>query len=478
MHGKQEKRTPRFFLTRAAAACALILLFCLSSMGTVMANTVSATVLDGEAAYTFSMYSADLEDILAQAQERGLPPLGPLDVAERVDNTTTVNIRRGVAMRVRESGRTSEFVAYLGDTVEQALAENNIWLSPEDQVSPGRDMRIQADLAVEVKRCSQVTVTADGKVQTVTMTGGTVADALKQAKVRLGEEDTCNYGLDEPLFNRMNLRVSRMVQIRITADGQTKEYQVPTERVRAALSRCGIQVAETDRLNVRLSDMVKNGMAITVQRVRVEEEKQVEELDYTTRYEYTDSLYAGETEVSVPGEKGQRETVYSVTYIDGVEESRQKVSEAVTKKPVEEVVRTGTRQQLPSLAASPSLGSPAGTRLPSTGGAGTFVDSMGNTVAYASKMTGECTAYSIPGGTTSVGLEAKRGIIAVNPDVIPYGTRMYVTSPDGSIVYGYGVAGDTGGALLDGTVIADLCYDTVEECSIIGRRDMVLYLLP
>ena len=478
MHGKQGKKNPRFFLTRAAAACVLVLLFCLSSMGTVMANTVSATVLDGEASYRFSMHSTDLEDILAQAQEQGLPPLGPLDVAERVDNTTTVNIRRGVTMRVHESGETTEFVAYLGDTVGQALEENNIWLSPEDQVSPGRDMRIQADLAVEVKRSAEVTVTADGKAQVITMTGGTVADALEQADIRLGEGDTCNYGLDEPLFHKMNLRVSRVVKIRVTADGQTKEYQVPTERVRAALNRCGVQVAETDRLNVKLSDMVRNGMAIKVQRVQIKEETEVEELGYTTRYEYSDSLYAGETEVVTPGEKGRRETVYSVTYVDGVEESRQKVSEGLTKKPVEEVVRTGTRQRLPTQAIPTSVpsGSP-GALLPAPG-AGTFVDNMGNTVEYARKMVGECTAYSIPGGTTSIGLEAKYGVIAVDPDVIPYGTRMYVASPDGSVVYGYGVAGDTGGALLDGTVLADLCYDTIEECSIIGRRDMVLYILP
>ncbi|NBK80317.1 DUF348 domain-containing protein [bacterium D16-76] len=467
MHGGFKSKAPRYWLARAAVLCVLLLLFSVFSVVSVMANTVSATVLDGGASYTFSMNSADLESILYQAQQKGLEPLGPLDVAERVENTTTVNVRRGVKLRVTEAGQTSEYIAYKGDTVRKALAENNILLKKSDAVTPGRDMVIEADLAVDVKRSCEVTVTVEGKSQVVSMTGGTVADALEQAKVKLGPKDACNYSLEEPLFDKMNLRVSRMVKVTVTADGKTGEYEIAAQRVQAALERCGIKLGKDDRLNVSRTDMVRDGMAIQVERVRVEEETVESDLDYTTYYEYDNTLYAGEEEVKTPGEKGQRKTTYQVTYVDGEMENRQVLSDVVTKEPVQEVIRTGTKQKA-NMAGS------QGVSLP---GAGTFVDYMGKTVSYSSKMVGECTAYSIPGGTTSIGLEAKYGIIAVNPSVIPYGTRMYVASPDGSVVYGYGVAADTGGALLDGTVIADLCYDTVEECSAIGRRDMVVYIL-
>ena len=156
--------------------------------------------------------------------------------------------------------------------------------------------------------------------------------------------------------------------------------------------------------------------------------------------------------------------------MDGVEESREVASQEVVKEPVGQVIRTGTRQQV----TQPGF-TPGGS---SAGGVGTFTDNFGNTVSYARKLVGPCTAYSVPGGTTSIGLKAEYGIIAVDPSIIPYGTRLYVASADGSVVYGYGVAGDTGGALLDGTVIADLCYNTIEECSYIGRREMVVYILP
>ena len=108
MHGGFKSKAPRYWLARAAVLCVLLLLFSVFSVVSVMANTVSATVLDGGASYTFSMNSADLESILYQAQQKGLEPLGPLDVAERLENTTTVNVRRGVKLRVTEAGQTSE----------------------------------------------------------------------------------------------------------------------------------------------------------------------------------------------------------------------------------------------------------------------------------------------------------------------------------------------------------------------------------
>lgn len=468
MYGGRKRKAPRYWLVRAAAAVVLLVLFSVFSVVSVMANTVSATVIDGEASYTFSMNSAGLESVLHQAEQKGMAPLGPLDVAERVENTTTVNVRRGVNLRVTEAGRTSEYIAYKGDTVRKALADNNIQVKDGDTVTPGRDMLIEADLAVDVKRSCEVTVTVGGKSQILTMTGGTVADALDEAGIKLGESDACNYSLEEPLFDKMNLRVARMVKISITADGKTREHKVATQRVQAALEHCGVKLGENDRLNVKRTDMVKDGMAIEVKRVQVEKETVVEGIDYSTYYEYSDTLYAGEEEIKTPGEKGQRETVYEVTYVEGEEESRTVLSELVTKEPVEEVVLSGTKQKANTIPGSQAASLPA---------AGTFVDYTGKRVAYSSKMTGDCTAYSIPGGITSTGAEAKYGVIAVDPSVIPYGTRLYVATADGSVTYGYGVAADTGGALLDGTILADLCYDTVEECYYIGRREMVVYIL-
>jgi uncharacterized protein YabE (DUF348 family)/3D (Asp-Asp-Asp) domain-containing protein len=471
------KKAPRLLIIRAATALILVLTLSISSFATVMANTVSANVIDGDKSYTFNMSSTDLTEILAQAEEMGLEPLGPLDVAEQVEGTTTVVVRRGVELTVEEAGKVTQLTAYQGDTVEQAMLENSIVLSEDDEITPDRDTVIQGDTQVEIRRACQVVVLADGKSKTVTLIGGTVQDALDEAGVTVGEEDSLNYPKDKPLFDKMHIRVTRVMKVRITADGETQEVETSAQTVEAALKRAGVELAEEDRVEPELTAKVTDGMEITVKRVTLKEEVEVEEIPYETTYEDTESLYEGETQVKTPGQKGTKEITYQVTFVEGEEEGREAVSEKVTAEPVNEVVLRGvTQRQEPqeeSKPQSPNVSGGNGSGV----SAGTFTDMYGNVVSYSSVMSGTCTAYSVPGGTTSLGWDAVYGVVAVNPNIIPYGTKMYITSPDGSVVYGYGVAGDTGGAAMAGDIIADLCYNTVEECSQIGRREMVIYIL-
>ena len=467
MRGRHSRKAPRLLIIRGVLALILAIVFSVSSFATVMANTVSANVIDGDKSYTFSMSSTDMTEILAQAQKLGLEPLGPLDVFEQVGNTTTVNIRRGVSMTVNEGSKKTNLIAYQGDTVEKTLADNNIIVKDTDEVIPSRETTVTAGLSVEIRRLCQVTVIADGECKPYSMLGGTVEDALKKAGVTLANKDSANYELDTSLFDKMILRVSRTVKLKVSVDGRTTEYEVSAATVRSALQKCGISLSTDDKLNVDGKSHPTDGMHIIVTRVTTEEVKELEEVDYPVEYVTSDSMYEDEIEIRTPGEKGEKEVTYKLIYIAGELDEKKVVSEEIIKEPVTEVVVKGTKVRESS--SGPGY---------DTGAAGTFVDSSGNTVSYSQKLVGECTAYSVPGGTTSLGWKAEYGIIAVDPDIIPYGTRMYIVSPDGSIVYGYGIAGDTGGAVMAGDIIADLCYNTIEECSIIGRRDMVIYILP
>ncbi len=472
MHGRHMKKAPKLFVIRGVTALILVLALSVCSFATVMANTVSANVIDGDQSYTFNMSSTDLEEILAQAEERGMEPLGPLDIAQRVENTTTVVVRRGVNMTVTEAGRETQLTAYKGDTVGQALLDNSIVLKEDDQVIPSQDTVLEEDMDVEIRRSCQVVVIADGKRMNVTLQGGTVEDALKEAGVTVGEEDSLNYELDKPLFDKMHIRVTREMKVKITADGETKEYETSAQTVEDALKKCGVELGEDDRVEPELTEKVEDGMEIIVHRVEVKEEVKTEEVPYETEYKDTQSLYEGETEVETEGVPGEKEVTYKVTYVDGKEESREAASEKVTKKAVNEVVLRGVAEKEES-STGPDVSGGNGTGV----SAGTFVDMYGNTVSYSSMLTGTCTAYSVPGGTTSLGWDAVYGVVAVDPNIIPYGTKLYITSPDGSVVYGYGVAGDAGGACMAGDIIADLCYNTIEECSQIGRRTMNVYIL-
>ena len=147
--------------------------------------------------------------------------------------------------------------------------------------------------------------------------------------------------------------------------------------------------------------------------------------------------------------------------VDGVVVESTVLSSEVISEPVTQVTREGTKD-------------PNGWATIESDG--TVYDENGNEVVYKKLLSGRCSAYT-GGGTTATGAPAAFGRVAVNPNVIPYGTKLYICSPDGKVVYGYAIASDTGGACMRNTIIADLYYDTLSECYQIGVRTMNVYIL-
>ena len=165
--------------------------------------------------------------------------------------------------------------------------------------------------------------------------------------------------------------------------------------------------------------------------------------------------------VSVKGIEGIDCDTYEVLLYDGVEADRQLISTERTREPVDEVKVVGTR--------------------------GGKVTEKGDNFSYSKVINCNATAYDLsfqscgkrPGqsgyGITASGTQAQYGTVAVDPRVIPLGTRMYIESADGSFVYGYCVAEDTGGAIKGNKV--DLFFNTNSECLQFGRRSVKVYIL-
>ncbi len=72
-------------------------------------------------------------------------------------------------------------------------------------------------------------------------------------------------------------------------------------------------------------------------------------------------------------------------------------------------------------------------------------------------------------GITAIGLRARKGIVAVDPRIIPLGTKLYIPG------YGEALAADTGGWIKGNRI--DLCFETLEDCYHYGRRKIKIYLV-
>ncbi len=92
---------------------------------------------------------------------------------------------------------------------------------------------------------------------------------------------------------------------------------------------------------------------------------------------------------------------------------------------------------------------------------------------YSRVMQMEATAYTTEdpgcGLYTARGSRLRKGLVAVDPRVIPLGTRLYVVG------YGYALADDTGGAIKGNKI--DLAYESRAEAFKFGRRMVTVYIL-
>ncbi len=274
----------------------------------------------------------------------------------------------------------------------------------------------------------------------------------------------------------MSVMPPKEYDVKINVDGKTLGVRC-SGTVSDALDAADITVYADDLMNIGFSEPLNDRTNIIINRVDIVEEVDVKTIAYATKYREDDMQTAGYTETVVNGEEGEIETTTRHVYIDGELVSSAVIDEDITE-PVDEVVVVGTKEEEPEPEPEPEPVPVAAEAAPTAYSADVALDENGIPVSYSQILTGSSCAYTAPAGAlTSTGRVAAVGIVAVNPDIIPYGTELYITSADGSRVYGYAIAGDTGGAVMRGSIIADLFMNTESDCYDWGRRDVNIYVL-
>lgn len=300
-----------------------------------------------------------------------------------------------------------------------------------------------------------VTVSVDGELLEITTRADTVSEAIKDAGILLSGEDKVNFDLKSNLDDVDGvISVSRPITLHVTMAGQNKVIKTYTDNVSDALKENGIHVGGSDQIIGGESDGTANdGDTITVVIVSTKVVEENFSVPYETVYVEDATLYKGESEIAVQGQNGSVERKYTVTYEDGVEVSRELISEVKTE-PVNQVIAVGTKVY--------------------------FTNNRGFNDSYSKAYDMTATAYSPTpenwGYATSSGNRARDGVVAVDTRIIPLGTRLYIKSnvpgiPD----YGYCIAWDTGGAIKNMRV--DLFMESEADCVKFGIRDVTVYIL-
>lgn len=263
------------------------------------------------------------------------------------------------------------------------------------------------------------------------------------------------------------ITVQREQMISIDYCGQKIQTSSFGESLKDLLERLGLQTYGSYSVSEDMNTMTYDGMEVHIDNVVQTQELYTVELPYETIYCNDPTLPQGEEVVLIEGAAGQILRDAQVVYKNAQEQSRIVLEETVLEKPVDQIVAVGTGTGETEDEAQLLIGD------------GIIVLPTGEVLTYTDSKTFKATAYTHTDAgcdrITATGTRVRRGTVAVDPSVIPYGTRMFIVTNDGSYIYGVATAEDCGGAI-DGSRI-DLYFETTSECFKFGRRNCTVYFL-
>ncbi len=311
------------------------------------------------------------------------------------------------------------------------IAAGSVFHSPE----------VQAAMVIQRQHPASFTVHDGGYATSHFSSQMTVGQALAGVGVQIDEHDLVSPPPSSALAPGTHVYVRHAVNARLFVAGAEREVFTHASTVAAMLSEVGVALEPLDRVSPRGETLVRRGMRVSVITVRDVDQVSEEPIGFNTVYKYDSELLKGRELLDQAGSKGVIRREYRVRLINGKEVRRQLVSEAVTPS-TDEIITIGTYVR------------PAATPAPIvvTAPVGDLVCSRSLNV-YATWYT----AASAGGGTTATGTGVYKGIVAVDPRVIPLGTRMYIPG------YGYGLAADTGGGIIGNMIDLGYGADDVKD---------------
>ena len=306
-------------------------------------------------------------------------------------------------------------------------------------------------------------VTDGDRVVTYTTFTEDPQEVLTQLGLSLNQDDTYT---TQAVEGAAAITVRRAQKITVHYHGQTTLVTGFGETAGELLSRLGLEVTGEDVVSHGLEEETYDGMELRVDRPEILRQVYTAAIPHPVSRCSDPTLPAGTEAVLTPGSDGEMRCTAEITYLGGEEAGRQVLSETVTRQPVAEIIAVGTGSA-PAVSEKPVIAD------------GRITLPTGEVLTYTRKDTVRATAYTHTDRgcdtVTATGTRVHRGTAAVDPRFIPYGTRMFIVSSDGTYVYGIAAAEDCGGDIKGDRM--DLYLPTHAQCTAFGRRVCTVYFL-
>lgn len=359
-------------------------------------------------------------------------------------------------------GETVEFKTH-AKTVKDVLAQRDIEIGSHDVISPSATTSIKDGMTIDWKQAKPVAINMNNDSTTIWTTKSTVKDILNEAGVELADHDSVEPSLESRVGNSDEISIDKAFQVTLK-DGEksTKVWSTSTT-VADFLKNENIQLSELDRLESDKEQMLLPKSVVSIVRVEKVTDVVEEPTDFDVKTRTDDSLLKGREKVVREGENGKVRKRFEIVKENGKEVSRKLIREHVVAHPKTKVVSVGSKVALASAAPKSSTVKTSVSR--GNGSESGKVMYM-NATAYTAHCTG-CSGITATGINLAANPNLK--VIAVDPSVIPLGSKVWVEG------YGYAIAGDTGGAIKGNRIDLHVPNDAVAKK--FGRRQVKIKVL-
>ncbi|MEY8414712.1 3D domain-containing protein [Tissierella praeacuta] len=305
-----------------------------------------------------------------------------------------------------------------------------------------------------------ITLQLEDEVREIASHSKTVGELLEKESIPFYKGAYINVGLDRELEDNMNIIIKNPKSYTILSAGLELDVESTSNTVGEILDDNGIVLGEKDFTNPKQDDTITNGTTIEIFKVEEVVETVEDIIPFEKIVNKSNKIDIGTSKIVQDGKNGLKKSYFKKEFINGKLHSTEFVKEEVITQPISEIIEKGTKDLI--------------------------VTSRGNT-SYRKAMTMTATAYDLsfescgksPGdryyGLTASGTKVRPGVVAVDPRVIPLGTKLYVQSLDGTKDYGFAIAEDTGGAIKGNKI--DLFFESSSAVNRFGRRKVKVYVL-
>ncbi len=244
----------------------------------------------------------------------------------------------------------AETVSALGGTVGDVLAAEGVEITDKDLVAPAVDEPVEDGTRISVQFARPLELSVDGEERIHWVNSTDVASALGEigrgystADLSTSRETTISRG-----GMRLEVVTPKTLKVKVGKQKMTKQ-KLTVLTVADVFEELGVKVSKHDVVRPGLTTDIASGDKIVLTDIRVVTKRvKGEKIDFSTTTRPDASMYEGEDEVVRAGQPGARDVTYDLTYRNGKLTATKVVTADVQRRPVDAIVKVGTKEETTS----------------------------------------------------------------------------------------------------------------------------------